>query len=183
MDYTEQTLETKEIFQGNIIKVESWKVKLPDGKVSSRDIIKHPGASVIIPLNENKELYLVRQYRKAIEQETLELPAGKLDNGEDPLSCAIRELKEETGLDAGEIKHVVSIHSTPGFCDEVLHMYLATDLREGEADADEDEFISAKKLSIDSLKNMILRGQITDAKTIIGILIADRIVNNDWDKK
>lgn len=164
------------MYKGNIINIELQTVELPDGREATRDVVLHPGASVVIPLTEDGQLYMVRQFRKPIDKVSLEIPAGKLDHGEDPLVCAVRELKEETGLTAESMKHLVSIHSTPGFSNEVLHMYLATGLTEGELCADEDEFISSEKVPVDKLVNMVLSGEITDAKTIIGILLADRIV-------
>lgn len=179
MEYEEKTLEREQIYTGNIIKVEKLAVSLPNGKKATRDVVLHPGAAVVVPISENGELYMVRQYRKPIEQETLELPAGKLDPGEDPMVCAQRELKEETGLHAGKIRHIVSIHSTPGFCNEVLHMYLATQLTEGDSCADEDEFISFDRIPVRDLLNRVLTGEITDGKTIIGILLADRVLRGE----
>jgi len=177
MKYEEKTVGKKHIYDGNIIKVERLTVTLPNGEESTRDIVLHPGASVIIPVNDDNEVYMVRQYRKPIEKVSLEIPAGKLDPGEDPETCARRELKEETGLTAKNMKHVISIHSTPGFCNEVLHLFLATGLEDGESCADEDEFISCEKIKIDKLVDMIFRHEITDAKSIIGILIAEKYIN------
>jgi len=179
MIYEESTISKENIYRGNIFDVEKLSVMLPNGKRASRDVVVHPGATVVIPLSSSGELYMVRQFRKPIEKILLELPAGKLDKGELPEDCARRELKEETGLIAGKLKHITSIHSTPGFSNEVLHMYLATELEEGEACADEDEFISSEKIPVSELVSMILRMEITDAKTIIGILIADRIVSGE----
>lgn len=179
MNYEEKTVSRKHIYSGNIISVESIGVLLPNGKEASRDMVIHPGASVVIPISENNELYMVRQYRKPVEKELLELPAGKLDKGEDPEVCAKRELKEETGLEASKIKHILSIHTTPGFTNEILHMYAAVGLHEGEACADEDEFISSEKVPINKLVEMILNHEITDAKSIIGILLAEKIVKGE----
>lgn len=179
MKYEEKTVSKKQIYSGKIINVDLLTVTLPNGKKASREIVTHPGASVVIPISDNGELYMVRQYRKPVEKELLELPAGKLDPNESPEDCAARELKEETGLEAGNIKHVISIHSTPGFSNEVLHMFAAMDLKEGKACADEDEFITSEKFKIDKLINMVLNHKITDAKTIIGILLADKIVKGE----
>ncbi|MGE5612985.1 MAG: NUDIX domain-containing protein [Bacillota bacterium] len=186
MDYEEKTVSVKPIYKGNIINVELVTVTLPDGRTATRDIVRHPGASVIIPLNEKGEIYMVKQYRKPLEMVSLELPAGKLDPGEDPLDCARRELMEETGLKARDIIYLASIHSTPGFSDEVLHMYAAVGLAEGKSCADADEFISTEKYKVDDLTDMILSGEITDAKSIIGIFMADKIIrgkiNIDYQK-
>lgn len=181
MNYEEKTISIKHIYTGNIINVENVTVSLPDGRQATRDLVLHPGASAVVPLNEKGEITMVRQYRKAIDSVSLEIPAGKLDHAEDPRICAERELKEETGLEAGQITHLVSIHSTPGFSNEVLHLYAATDLKEGESCADEDEFISTEKYHVTQLIDMINQGEITDAKSIIGILMADRIVNGKTD--
>lgn len=183
MNYEEKTVSRKLMYKGNIIKVESLTVTLPDGREATRDLVTHPGASVIMPLTGNNELYMVRQFRKPLEKVSLELPAGKLDFGEDPQVCAERELKEETGLTAENIKHMVSIHTTPGFCNEVLHLYTATGLTEGDSCADEDEFITSEKIPVGDLVDMVLRGEITDGKSIIGILLAEKIVRGEMDIK
>ncbi|NLK88398.1 MAG: NUDIX hydrolase [Clostridiaceae bacterium] len=177
MDYIEKTVSKKSIYNGNIIDLELLTVTLPDGRQATRDIVRHPGASAVVALNGKGELYMVRQFRKPLEAVSLEIPAGKLDQGEDPLECARRELKEETGLSAEKLQHVVSVHSTPGFSDEVLHIYAATHLQEGDSCADADEFITTEKYSVSRLLEMILEGKITDAKTIIGVFLADRIIS------
>ena len=177
MNYEEKTVSEKHIYSGNIINVELVTVTLPDGRQATRDIIRHPGASAIIPINEKGEVYMVRQYRKPIEKVSLEIPAGKLDAGEAPEVCAERELKEETGLSAEHITHMISMHSTPGFSDEILHLYAATGLNEGESCSDDDEFISSEKYPIAQLEEMVLKGEITDAKSIIGILMADKMIS------
>lgn len=179
MIYEEKIIERKKMFKGNIIDVEKYTVELPNGKITTRDVVVHPGAAVIIPISQKGEVYLVKQYRTPIEKVLLELPAGKLDPGEAPEICAARELKEETGLNADCIKHVISIHSTPGFCNEVLHVFMATGLHEGNSCADEDEFISSVKIHIGKLIEMIFNHEITDAKSIIGIMIAERIINKE----
>lgn len=177
MNYEEKTISEKHIYSGNIISIKLATVALPDGRQATRDIVNHPGASAVIPLNENGELYMVRQYRKPLNEVSLEIPAGRLDPGEDPLLCAKRELGEETGFTAGRMTHLASIHSTPGFSDEVIHLYAATALCAGESHTDTDEFISTEKYSVEELVSMVQKGDITDAKSIIGILFADRIIN------
>ena len=135
----------------------------------------------MIPLNEKGEIYMVRQFRKPLDAVSLEIPAGKLDAGEDPVICAGRELKEETGLTAEKLTFLVSLHSTPGFSDEVIHLFAATGLKEGDSCADEDEFITTEKYSVAELIDMVLKGKITDAKSMIGILLADRIISGKID--
>ncbi|AEY66265.1 NUDIX hydrolase [Clostridium sp. BNL1100] len=177
MDYNEKTLKTEDIYKGNIIKVQNLTVSLPNGKEATRDIVLHPGASVVVPINEKGELYMVKQFRKPLDMTTLELPAGKLDSaGEDPKLCAERELMEETGLRAGKIEHMISIHTTPGFCNEVIHMYAATELTQGDSCTDEDEFLDVEKIHVSKLVDMILNHEITDAKTIIGVMMAEKIL-------
>jgi len=179
MNYEEKTITKKHIYKGNVIQVDLLSVMLPNGKEAMRDIVSHPGASVVIPISDNGELYMVTQYRKPIENISLEIPAGKLDAGEEPSKCAERELSEETGLKAKVLKHIISIHSTPGFSNEVLHMYVAKDLEEGDSHADEDEFISCKKYPVKALLEKVLNHEITDAKSIIGILLADKIIKGE----
>jgi NTP pyrophosphohydrolases including oxidative damage repair enzymes len=176
MEYKEKTLKSEDIYEGKIIKVKNLTVSLPNGKEATRDIVLHPGASVVVPMNEKGELYMVKQFRKPLDMTTLELPAGKLDSsGEDPKLCAERELMEETGLSAGKIEHLISIHTTPGFCNEVIHMYAATELTQGESCTDEDEFLDVERVHVSKLVDMILNHEITDAKTIIGVLMAERM--------
>ncbi len=177
MNYEEKTVSRQQFYNGNIIKVERLTVTLPNGKEATRDLVLHPGASVVIPIGSDGSIYMVRQYRKPIEKVLLELPAGRLNPGEDPETCARRELKEETGLSAGKIKHLISIHTTPGFSNEVLHLYAATKLEEGDSHTDEDEFLTTEKVKVGELVNMILNHEITDAKTIIGILLAEKILD------
>lgn len=175
MNYYEKTVKEERKYTGNIINVDKVTVVLPDGREATRDVVRHPGASVIVPITSDGKIIMVEQYRKPCEMISLELPAGKLDKNEPPEECAKRELMEETGFIAGKLTKVLTIHSTPGFSDEVLHMFVATDLTEKNACPDEDEFISCKKYEISDLISMIEKGQITDAKTIIGIFLADRI--------
>ncbi|MDQ2086195.1 NUDIX hydrolase [Herbivorax sp. ANBcel31] len=179
MNYEEKTLSKKNVYEGNIIGVDELKVLQPDGKEASRELVKHNGGSAVIPISDDGEIYIVRQYRKPIETESLEIPAGKLDKGENPLICAHRELKEETGLETKNMKHLIDLHCAPGFCNEKIYMYLATDLVEGEACADEGEFISTYKIAINELLKMVMNKEITDAKTIIGILMAEKIIKGE----
>ncbi len=177
MDYYEKTVVKRKIHGGNVIDFYEYDILLPDGNKSKRDIVIHPGASVVIPLGADNHIYMVRQFRKPIDMESLELPAGKLDSGEEPEVCAARELKEETGLEAEKLEYITGVHTTPGFSNEILHLFLATGLTEGDSNSDEDEFISCEKYHINSLVDMVYNRQITDAKTIIGILMAERLIN------
>ena len=180
MNYEEKTVIEERKYSGNIINVNRATVILPNGKQATRDIVRHPGASVVVPITDAWELLLVQQYRKPCEMISLELPAGKLDAGEDPETCAIREFQEETGYVADSMQKAMSIHSTPGFSDEVLHLFVATRLTEGLSCPDEDEFISCRKYPIAECIEMVEKGRITDAKTIIGIYLADRIKKGEY---
>lgn len=180
MDYYEKTVKEERKYTGNIINVDKVTVLLPSGKEATRDVVRHPGAAVVVPITDNGNILLVRQYRKPCEMISLEIPAGKLDKGEDPIVCAERELEEETGYRAENLHKVMSIHSTPGFSDEVLHMYVATGLTEHEACPDDDEFITCGEYSVSECIFMIKNGEITDAKTIIGVFLADRIIRGEY---
>lgn len=180
MNYEEKTISEERKYSGNIINVNRATVLLPNGKQATRDIVRHPGASVVVPITEDGGLLLVEQYRKPCEMISLELPAGKLDEGESPETCAIRELREETGYVAKKLHKALSIHSTPGFSDEMLHLYVAVGLTEGVSSPDEDEFISCRKYPLEECIRMVEEGRITDAKTIIGIFLADRIMKGEY---
>jgi ADP-ribose pyrophosphatase len=162
-------------YTGNVVGIDSMKVLLPTGKEATRDVVVHPGGAAIVPLTKDGYIYLVKQYRAAVGKVMLEIPAGKLDQGEDPLLCARRELEEETGLRAGSFHKLTAMNTTPGFCNEVLHIYLATELEEGKSKLDQDEFLLVEKYRIDSLLEMIKSNEITDAKTIIGVLWANHL--------
>lgn len=165
-------LSSRHIYRGSIINLRLDEVELPDGRQAIREIIEHPGAAVIAPIDSSGRLHMVRQYRDAAAETLLELPAGKLDRGEDPLSCARRELREELGLDAESIAPLASFYSSPGFCDEVLHLFLAEGLEQKGAQTDHDEFIEAEVRPLDGLDDWL--GEVRDAKSITGILLARR---------
>ena len=179
MNLEEKIIKSETVFKGNIVDFDKLTVILPNGKEATRDVITHPGASVVLPINENNEIYLVKQFRSTINQLLYEIPAGKLDPNEDPKDCAIRELKEETGLIANSVEKVLSIHSTPGFSNEVLHLFLARDLVQSSIELDEDEFLTVEKFPLDKLLDMVVTNQITDSKTIIAILYAQTLVRRD----
>jgi ADP-ribose pyrophosphatase len=176
MNYYEKTLNIELIYHGSILNVERLTVELPNGRTAPRDVVRNPGASAIVPVTEDGKIILVEQFRKPIERVSLEIPAGKLDKGEDPDDCAARELKEETGYSAKNIKKILTINPVPAYADEVIHIYLATGLTSGESDPDEDEFISAKAYKPDEVISMIEKGIITDSKTISSVLFAVRML-------
>ncbi|AZT90366.1 NUDIX hydrolase [Caldicellulosiruptor changbaiensis] len=172
MDLYEKTIESKLIYDGSFISLKVDKVLLPDGKTSQRAIVLHSGAAVVVPVDQENNVVLIKQFRKPIEKVIIELPAGKLDKNEDPLSCAKRELEEETGFRAQEFIKLTEIYTTPGFSNEVIHVYLARGLSQGSSHTDLDEFVEVFKVSLDEAILMVKNGEIKDAKTIIGLLFA-----------
>lgn len=166
MNLYEKTIKEECVFKGKILDLRIQTVELPNGRTSTREIIKHPGAVAILAFKENGKLIVVQQYRKALEMELLEIPAGKLEYGEKPEDCAKRELEEETGFKSDNIEFLGKICTAPGFCDEVIHIFKATNLYEGNIGGDDDEFINLKEMSIDELKENIINGSVIDAKTI-----------------
>lgn len=170
MDLTEQTISSKTVYQGRIIRVLEDQARLPDGKTAGREVVLHPGGVAILALDGDGQVALVRQYRYPLQRLLLELPAGKLDEGEDHRPAALRELSEETGLEAGELTYLGYIYVSPGFCDEALHMYLARDLTRSEQHPDEDEFLDVVTLPFDALVEQVMSGEITDAKTVATVL-------------
>ena len=178
----EDLIEIKEssenIFDGNLLHVRKDKVKLPNGGTAYREWIRHPGAAAVIPVTEDGQIILVRQYRYPIDEVTLEIPAGKLDMpGEDPLECAKRELSEETGYTAKEYKFFTKLATCVGFCNEVIYTYAAQGLEPGKQHTDEDEFINVVKLPLSEAVAMVEDGRINDAKSVTAILMLDRILN------
>jgi len=172
MDLTETTIASEEIFQGRIIKVRVDTVTLPDGGQSTREVVEHTGAVGVVAIDKDEHIILVRQFRKPVNRVMLEIPAGTLFTGEDPLQCAQRELREETGYSAQTWTKILSYFSTPGFCNEQLHLFLACDLSTGETETDPDEFVETSRLPLNEAHEMIFDGGIADGKSIIGIQFA-----------
>lgn len=172
-DLHEQILAQETAWSGKIFDVECLEVKLPNGHVSRRDVVRHHGAVAVVALTESGKIALVRQYRTALDRVTVEIPAGKLEPGEDPLDCAKRELKEETGFVAGRIAYLTTIASSCGFTDELIHLYLATQLSFEGASPDEDEFLNVDLVDVQDLVDAVLDGKIEDAKTVVGALACD----------
>lgn len=166
----EKTISSKLLHEGRHFSFLVDDVELPNGHVTQRDIVRHPGAVAIIPILGDGKVVLVRQYRYAAGRELLEIPAGTLEEGEPPLECAARELTEETGYEAEELEPVLSCFMAPGYSDEVIHFFAARGLTEVGADTEPDEDISVVPLDLAEVRRMIGENVIEDAKTIVGIL-------------
>ncbi|OMP65913.1 NUDIX hydrolase [Domibacillus epiphyticus] len=166
--FEEKTIKTESIFQGKVIRLQVDDVLLPDGKEAKRELIKHPGAVCVVALTAEKKIILVEQYRKALERPLVEVPAGKLEPGEEPELSARRELEEETGYRPGKMTHVQSFYTSPGFADELVHVFLAEELvkvEDGLA-ADEDEFVELMEVTIEEAEQLLQENRIYDAKTM-----------------
>jgi len=169
-DHKEKMISSKRIYEGRIINLRVDTVTLPNGKTSKREIVEYAGAVAVVPMNKNGELLLVRQYRYAVGQTLLEIPAGKIEPGEDYAVSAGRELLEETGFTASNLKPLISFYSTPGFTNEQIHLFLATDLKLKKQKLDDDEFIDVVTVTLKQALEMIWSGKICDAKSVAGIL-------------
>jgi len=167
----EKKISSESVFDGVLLHVRKDEVELPNGHKSTREWIKHPGASSVIPLLPDNQIILVKQYRYPMGCVTLEVPAGKLDGDEDPIICAERELSEETGYTAEKIWKLTTIATTVGFSNEVIHLYAATNLTPGKQHPDEDEFINTVKIPLTAAVQMVETGKIIDSKSIISILL------------
>ncbi|MBC2260121.1 NUDIX hydrolase [Listeria sp. FSL L7-0091] len=164
----EKTIHTKKIFNGNIIELQVDDVELPNGEKSKREIVKHPGAVAIIPFSSDGGMYLVEQFRKPLEKTIIEIPAGKMEPGEHHSITARRELEEETGFQSDDLMYLTSFYTSPGFADELLHIYVARDLRKMEQPLaqDADEFINLVKVMPEEAEQLIEQQLIFDAKTM-----------------
>ncbi|NLM21482.1 MAG: NUDIX hydrolase [Peptococcaceae bacterium] len=166
----EKCLSRDIVYQGKIITVNYDTVLLPDGKISGREVVHHPGAVAVVPCTADKIL-MVKQYRYAIGRETLEIPAGKIDPGEQPEICALRELREETGY-SGSLSYLGAYYSSPGFTDEAIHLYLAENLYWSPLETDEEEFLQVASVPRAEVLELIQKGEIQDGKSVLGILLA-----------
>jgi len=173
----ENKISSKIIYQGRLLDVRRDEVRLPNGTTSIREWIKHPGAVCIIPRLPDNKIALIRQYRYPLQQEMIELPAGKLDKNEIPENCAMRELEEEIGYRAEKLTFLTNIHPAIGFADEVMGLYLAENLVKTASNQDEDEFLELIPTPLEKAVKMVWDGVITDVKTIIGILWAKRLLS------
>jgi ADP-ribose pyrophosphatase len=167
-----EIIRSNKIYQGRVFGVRCDVISLPNGKSVELDIVEHPGAVVLVPVDDQGNLWFVRQYRHAGRVELLELPAGSLEPGEPPEACALREVREEIGMAAGHIEKIGEFYMAPGYSTEFLHIYLATNLRPSPLAADDDEFISVETLPIGKVFEMVEAGQIHDCKTLASLYLA-----------
>lgn len=166
----EKFVRKKTVWRGRAVDFRVDTVRLPNGKLATREFLDHPGAVGVVPLLPGRRVVMVRQYRHPVREVTLELPAGKLDARESPLSCVRRELREETGYTARRITPLLQYWPTPAFANEVLHMYVAEGLKAGKMSTDEDEFLECVALPFGKALDMVRQGGIRDSKTVIGLL-------------
>ena len=180
----EKKIDGKTLYEGVIVNVRLDRAELVNGDVVRREVVEHPGGVTVIPVEEDGTVWCVRQFRYPFQREMLEVPAGKLEIGEKPLPAAVREPSEETGLEAGRMIYLGACCTSPGFSTEVLHIYLALELKHGDAHPDEDEFLNVEKHSLETLTEMVMSGEIDDAKTIIAVLKARRFLEAEgWREK
>ena len=170
-------ISTRRVYSGKMIHVDLDTVRFPDGSTGELEMVRHPGASAVVPFlsdpaGDDPQLLLVKQYRYAAEGFIYEVPAGKLDDGEDPAVCAERELREETGCTAERMERLTTIFTTPGFTDERIHLFMATGLTHGDAAHEKDEFMSLETVPLSRALAMIRDGEISDAKSVVAILYA-----------
>lgn len=179
MDLSEKILKKTDVLNGRILNVHVDTVELPNGKQSTREIVSHPGGVCICALTNNNELLFVRQFRYAFKDTLLELPAGTLIPGNDPLSEGIRELKEETGAIGYDYMSLGKLYPSPGYCEEIIYLYFCRVKEFGSTNFDEDEFITTEKISIDKALDMVLNGEISDAKSQVAILKTYFLIKNN----
>lgn len=177
MSYATGKESSRRIYTGRVINLDVDTVRFPDGSTGELEIIRHPGASAIVPVlgdpaSQDPELVLIKQYRYAAGGYVYEIPAGRLNDGEDPRDCAARELTEETGYRADTVDHLYTMFTTPGFTDEKIHVFRATGLRAGESAREADEFMSVERMPLSRALSLISSGEISDAKTALAILYA-----------
>lgn len=172
----EQKISSEMIYQGRILNVRLDQVLLPNGNKSAREVVELSGAVTIVPVNQAGEVYLVRQYRYPVAELLLELPAGKMEPGESPETCARRELIEETGFTAEKCDYICEFYTTPGCVTEKMYLFLARSLVSGQQNLDEDEFLEVTSVSLDEAVEMIYNGTIKDGKTITGLLAVQRFL-------
>ncbi|MCA6084824.1 NUDIX domain-containing protein [Candidatus Endomicrobiellum agilis] len=176
MNIVEKLIKKNKVYCGSAIDLFCDKIELPNGAVAKREYLGHPGAAAVLPFISRKSIVLVKQYRYPINQITYEIPAGKIDKGETPLECITRELEEETGYRAKKLKKLLAFYPTAAFSNEIIHIFAAFGLINGEQNPDEDEFVSREIMSFKEAVKMVKTGKIKDSKTIIALLYFENIL-------
>ena len=176
MDFTEKPLKQDYLYRGKIVNLRVDDAELPDGTTALREVIEHPGGVCVAALTDKEELLFVEQFRYPYMETVLELPAGKLEYGEDPFEAGKRELQEETGAAAENYRDLGKLYPTPGYCGEIIHMYLAENLTFSEQHLDEDEFLEVRRIPLEEAFQMVMRNEIRDSKTQVGILKTYQLV-------
>lgn len=168
-------ISSRRVYTGKVINLDIDTVRFPDGSVAELEMVRHPGASAVVPFlsdpaGDDPQLLLIKQYRYAADGFIYEIPAGRLDEGEDPADCARRELREETGCTAERVEYMYTMFTTPGFTDEKIHLFMAVGLTRGEAGPEADEFLEVETVTLSRALEMVERGEIKDAKTALALL-------------
>lgn len=176
MHLFEKTIESEVKYEGKILTVCSDKAELENGSVVRRDVIKHSGGVCVVPVTEDGDVLFVRQFRYPFAKVLLEVPAGKLNYGEDHYQCGLRELEEETGCTAENYQYLGCMYPTPAYCSEITYMYLASGLKDGKQHLDDDEFLEVEKIPLDKAVEMVMNNEIEDAKTQLALLKAKMIL-------
>ena len=179
-DFTEHTLDSRTVYRGALLHVLEDTVRLPDGKTARREYIRHPGAVMILALVSPDTLLLERQFRYPVRRHFIELPAGKLEGDEDPLEAARRELREECGYVASDWRHLATLHPCIGYADERIELFLARDLSHVGRELDEGEFLEVLHVPLQEALGWVRDGRITEAKAVMGLLWAEKILKGDW---
>lgn len=178
MNFEEKTVSEKYLYKGRIINLRVDDITLPNGEPAKREIVEHSGGVGIVAIDENNDVYLVKQFRYPYKKAVLEIPAGKLNKGENPKECGERELLEEVGVVAQRVEELGQVYPSPGYCEEIIFIYLATNLKHSTQNLDEDEFLEVIKLPFAKALEMAASGEIKDAKTVVGLFRA----KNNLDK-
>lgn len=179
MDFEEKTMKTERIYEGRVVNLRIDTVELPGKKYSKREIVEHPSAVAVAALTDDGSIIMVRQFRKAVEKNLLEIPAGLIEINEEPKEAGLRELAEETGYIASNMEYLFEFYTSPGFSNEKVYLFLATDLKEGESNPDSDENIEITQYKLEELIDMVIRGDIYDSKTVISILYVNKYLSQN----
>lgn len=182
-DFTEHTVESRTVYRGRLLHVLEDAVRLPDGRPSAREYVRHPGAVMVVPLTDDGHVLLVRQYRYPLKRHFIEIPAGKMEPGEEPLATARRELREECGVDAELWEHLATVHPCIGYSDERIELYIAQGLRRVAEGPDDGEFIETLQLPLAEALRWVREGRITEVKSIIGLMWAEKRLAGAWPAK